>query len=173
MSDNTYNNATTEYLGEMYYSNPHIRIHKGQMFSAQLLSASVANNAYLDILFIPTQDCHIEISLGSEGKSLFSFYENPINVTLGTPMTPYNHRRNSPLVTSSTLKSAPTVTDVGTTLLQAGYIFGGTGGNTVGGLRTSRNEFMLNPSKTYLIRLQNVSGTAKSMDIQLSWYEED
>jgi hypothetical protein len=173
MSQRTYNNASTKYIGEVFYANPHIRIHKGTMYTATLLGAAVANNGFLDILFTPTEECHIEIACGSEGKALFNVYEAPTNVTGGTTLTAYNHRRASSRVSSSVLKSAPTVTDAGTTVIQSGYIYGGTGGNSVGGLRSSRNEFIFDVAKTYLIRLQNLGGATKSMDLQLSWYEEE
>jgi signal peptidase I len=67
----------------------------------------------------------------------------------------------------------PTVNAAGTLLLDS-FLPGGTGGNAGGGFLGLRanSEFILDPDKTYMVRLTNRAGTAQPASLLIQWYEE-
>jgi hypothetical protein len=48
---------------------------------------------------------------------------------------------------------------------------GGAGGNARGATARQDTEWIFAPGKRYLIRAQNVAGTAQAMSITVQWYQ--
>lgn len=152
-------------------ADAHTRIHRGEMFTADIIAASLANNANLDIIMTtPATDWpHLTVKAMIGGDGELSVYEAPA-FTGGTAITPVNHKFYSSNTWAGAVVHTPTVSNAGT-LKISHYIPGGTGGGAIGGIGGRGEEVQLKPSTSYLIRLTNVSGQARRAALDLTWYE--
>lgn len=151
----------------------HHEVHQGEMFVAFFVSGSVSNNNSIDLLFSTTgtaKDVHFVWQVTSGGDSQSYFYENATG-SGGTNFVPVNVNRTSSNLAGSVVRTGPTVGHVGTLKSQT-YIPGGKGGQTSGGLARTNTEWILAPSRVYLIRATNVAGTAQTVGIDVQFYEE-
>lgn len=149
----------------------HTQIHHGQMFTADHIVASLANNAVIDVVITtPSNDWpHIIIKASIGGDGLLQIFEGTV-FTGGTPITAVNHKFYSTNTADETIVHTPTISNDGTNKIDH-YIPGGTGGIATGGVGGRSEELVLKPSTNYLVRLTNVSGTARRAGLELMWYQ--
>ena len=114
----------------------------------------------------------ISISKLSAGNAIGYLYENAV-VSGGTSLTIMNRNRSSTIPSQGVAIVGPTVTSLGTLIVQE-ILTGGlgkkSGGGTVGG-----SNFILKGLTPYLLRLTNADtsggGTSHAAEIILSWNE--
>lgn len=152
----------------------HIRTHEGRLFTAGKLwdsTGKIANGAFADIAFTAsaTVSAHVILDVQVGGDSEVYVYEDAV-ITGGTTITPFNRNRRSSNVCATTVVHTPTVTSPGT-LLEAVFAPGGTGHKAGGGSGGFAGEFVLQFSKTYLVRVKNVSGSAQIVQTNIWLYE--
>lgn len=150
----------------------HERIHEGDTFSASYAAEGFADNAVIDfVITTGVKQFHLTGFVSAGGDALAYLYEAPtVTGGTGTAQSLLNKNRTKTNVPNSSVLRNPTVTNVGT-LLQSILIPGGTGGNAVGATTGARNEWILAPNTKYLVRLQNVAGTAQPMAMDIEGYE--
>ena len=153
----------------------HLRIHEGKTFRVATLNKSLADNAYYNITFRPTDNIHFTAEVNSSGKAYVLLYEG-ITQSAGIAYTPRNMRRSKTRVAGTTVTLNATVTQASceqAILLGAWLINGGTGPQSIGGAIRSGSEFVFKADTEYVLRLQNVAGGAKDNEFNLQWYTED
>ena len=151
----------------------HDRIHQGTLFYANMLDQTVAAGNFIDMLIrVPTGGgAHLRWSASVGADALMTIYEAPTLSADGSSITPTNYNRRSSLTASTLIFSGPTVTAVGSPVLENVYIPGGSGFFTPGGSNTGFEELVLNHNTDYLARLTNISSFATVLQIQCTWYE--
>lgn len=152
----------------------HHEVHEGEMFHAEHVATTVANNASLDLLINPgAVDQHLALSVTAGGACRVYVYENP-TASGGTAVPVYNMLRSSANPTLATVAHTPTVTATGSTAIVPGrYVPGGASAQTrVGGTIRTGTEWIYKASTPYLVRITNVSGQAVFVDAALEWYAE-
>lgn len=104
------------------------------------------------------------------GDAMGYLYENA-TVTGGTAVTPINLHRSSTRLSESAALLQPTVSNLGTLIVEQ-ILTGGTGKKAGGGGGDSARIF-LKPLTTYLFRITNKdsNNTAHAAEIILEWYE--
>lgn len=149
----------------------HYEVHEGETFTVSLLDTNIANSATIIILLrTAAKYAHLTFFASLGGDATIEFIEDPTVSNAGTPMTEWNNKRYSTTEPTVTAFSAPTIS-AGSNPLE-GFLPGGTGGNSSGGLLRPDVEFILKPNEDYALRLTNISGQAKGGCIVISWYEE-
>lgn len=155
----------------------HRMIHDGFSFHCTSRTASLANLANLDILLDCPAGCFPHIN-----GVLFSIEDSPIDIVTyegtttssnGTAVPRFNRNRNSSNTSSMIAYSGPTVTGTGTQIHDR-YVppAGGVGSNDVGVVAPNfGEEWVLQPSTKYLVRLTNNSGAAITVAMEMLWYE--
>jgi len=148
----------------------HLGIHDGGMYTISKSFLAVANNGIVDIhLVVPAgYEAHTRLYVGSEGKSNIKSYTGTTYTGAGTAITPFN-RKTAGDATTATAFHTTTPNVLGT---QRGddLIFGGGAGNSVGGTFSSDFETIIGPSTELLLRVQNVAGSAKDINIIFNYY---
>jgi hypothetical protein len=152
----------------------HNEIHEGEFFSVSFKSAddsAIADNATIAFALTPaTKYVHLQAVGAMGGDAEIEFYEVS-TVTGGTATTPRNHNRNGSDNSDVTVVRDPTVNTAGT-LLENIFLPGGTGPQAVGGAGGQRQEWVLRPAITHVVRITNRAGTAQPGSLSVSWYEE-
>jgi len=128
---------------------------------------TIANNGTLDILLkTPASSKVIMTKLAVDTSAApleMDLREDVIVSANGTAITMYNLNRQSSNAASSLLYQSPTVTDTGTPIvemeLNGDKDFGGSGARDCG--------MILDASTSYLIRINNTSGAAATMAIDI------
>ena len=103
-----------------------------------------------------------------QGDAVGFLYE-AATMTGGTSATAVKLNRNSTVASQSAITVGPTVSNVGTLVLQQ-ILIGGSGKKAGGGDIGSSN-LILKPLTSYLIRLTNVNGTAHAAEVIVEWSE--
>jgi hypothetical protein len=152
----------------------HLRTHEGRLFTAGRLwdsTAKISNNAFADIAFTTTSTSgpHAILDVQVGGDCEVYVYEDAV-ITGGTTITPFNRNRRSAATSTTTVVHTPTITSPGT-LLEAVFAPGGTGHKAGGGSGGFAGEFVTQFSKTYLVRVKNVSGSAQIVQTNIWLYE--
>ena len=155
----------------------HARIHEGKLFSLSHIQNNVANNAYIDVLIKThaSKYMHVRFESGAGGDATFTVHENPTVSNNGTLKSPLNRNRNSDITNFATFYTTPTVSALGTELvneLQPGgsggfLFFGGGSGSSSRGFE----EWILKPNEDYLVRLTNISGSLAPLGLGFTFYE--
>jgi hypothetical protein len=140
--------------GDSFFVLDYIDLTNGQVYDIQIATPDSADLA------------HMTFTFQSEAEATIIFYE-AITATGGTPITAYNHYRDSATVAGVVLAHTPSVSNTGTRLV--GWIQGS--GKTSGGGATSRNEFILKRNKKYLLRITNSTTSNNWFQYALDWYE--
>ena len=157
----------------------HSYIHEGiffQVFDLATLATTATRNFVIQTpanLYLHYRNERVS---SSGDKILIQLFEGTTldAVPGGTPLTPFNHNRESGLNSATTVLINPTITDDGLQIAQS-YIGGGTG---VGGARSGEetsaaNEWILSPATNYLVRITNGSTANNIINTLIAWYEED
>jgi len=150
----------------------HHRVHEGAFFSLGVASGTLANNASLEILIQTPADfgIHMRGIASCGGDATIDWFEGTTFSAAGTAITPANRNRQSANVARGTWTHTPTLTADGTSLFST-YILGGTGGNATGGSTGIFEEWILDQSQTYLLRLTNISGLVKVATLNIDFYD--
>lgn len=155
----------------------HHEVHEDEMFHVAHTNGSVANGASLDMLLtVGAKEAHTAWEVFAGGQVTVYLYEQPTiqEGGAGTALNVYNMKRSSLNSPTSIVTHTPTVSAVGTIPLVNGRILPGGASPTtrVGGGIRSGAEWILAPTKKYLMRVTNTSGAAIPINIVLEWYEE-
>ena len=102
------------------------------------------------------------------GDAVGFLYESA-SLSGGTAATAVKLNRNSTIASQSAITVGPTVSNVGTLVLQQ-ILIGGTG-KKAGGGEVGSSNLILKPLTSYLIRLTNVNGTAHAAELIVEWSE--
>ena len=171
--------ATFDYLEKDPYSgclgsidSAHLRVHKGQAYTASYYDAALADTTSISILFTTdsTTYPHIITSVSSSGNASVLFYEGATTSNDGTAVVTINRNRNSSNVNGLTVTHTPTVTTNGT-LIYEDYIPAGEKSKATGGSDGWGDELVLKPSTKYLLVLTNDSGASAIVSVSAGWYE--
>ena len=155
----------------------HWVVHEGLAFTANHKFTSVANSSSVDLLLInPAGNyphIHVYDIACGRGDVDVLVYEDPTASANGTEITPGNPNRNSSNTPTLTMFHTPTITDVGTLLSQVWLPPTATGVGQQAGifLSPAGTEWILAPSKSYLIRVTNNSGATISIWERIMFYE--
>lgn len=151
----------------------HHEIHEGEAYLYSDILEAVADDAFADIVILTsTKQVHIDFEGSGGGDFYGSFYENPVYDTDGSAVNPVAWNRNNVIASTVSLILSPTVSDIGTVLINK-YFPGCVTGRAVGASGSSRHEFVLPPNGVYLARITNKAGGAKTLGFAITWYEED
>jgi len=155
----------------------HAAIHRGRAFDVSVVDLALPNDGTSDLLIqAPGADIRAQflISGGCGGDARGEIFEAPTYSAAGAAVPAYHRCRCA--VGLSTLQSTvtgnPTVTDTGTKIYDT-IIYGGSGGNAVGGTGGLSLEFGLAADTDYLIRLTNISGQVHIANMNMLIYELD
>jgi hypothetical protein len=102
------------------------------------------------------------------GDAIGYLYEGS-SLTGGTPATPVGLNRVTGNTSQAAVTIAPTVTSLGTLLLQQ-ILIGGSG-KKAGGGDVGSSSLILKPLTTYLIRLTNANSTDHAAEVIVEWAE--
>jgi hypothetical protein len=152
-------------------THEHNKTHEGSFFSGGYYSASLANNATLDILIdLDTSSFHVQASTTAGGDCTIQLYEDTI-YTGGTPINVTNHNRISSNTFIGSILHTPSISNLGNQLNGTGLLMGGSQGKTYGGSFGFANEMILAPTKNYLYRITNISGGSIKAYIHIEGYQ--
>ena len=151
----------------------HHQIHLGNLFEASGYAASIADAGNLDILVRPgAARPHVRGQVNAGGSTRVRIYEGSTVSADGASVTIVNRNRNSLNTPVTTMFTGPTVTGIGTLLVDELLAGGSAGGNrTIGSSLSSFEEYILKPDINYILRLTNVSGVAVAASFTLAFYE--
>jgi hypothetical protein len=151
--------------------NPHRKIHDGELYEVYLYDATLANSASINIS-TPNpigEDVHLTFDGGCGGDALLELLEGA-TVTGGDAVTAHNMNRNYDdssisVVTNTTLGGTPTT-------LVAIFMPGGQRQQAAGGSGGTRAglEWVTDPTKSYAVRVTNLSGAEKPASIGVNFY---
>ena len=150
----------------------HARIHSGQAFFYSEFNTIGATNR--DLLLV-TPDTAVRIYLvfdvSTNAEVAVFFYEGTTTSADGTGVTELNRDRNSANTADLVITHTPTVTGVGTALIQ--YQIGSATGppsRRAGGSALQRPEIILDQNTKYLLRITGV-GSDTDISTFIDWYE--
>lgn len=153
----------------------HHEVHEGETFTSSYKSADgapVADNGTVDLLLqTGAKYAHLVFGVACGGDLEIALYEGTTVSNLGTPLAENNMKRYSAKTATVAVTHSPTVTLVGTLLLNR-FVPGGTGPQAVGSTSRENTEWVLKASTIYLIRGINRAGNAQPMSTVAQWYEE-
>ena len=169
---------TDEFTGfNVDITGDHAYIHDGRAFSA-VGSVSLVAGAFYDLtLTTPAASVgYVHYRPARFGSSASyckaSIIEAP-TFTAGTAATPTNRNRNSTRAAGTVYKYNAGYTSGGIVLDSIAIGSGGNPNARGGGSDGSAEEIVFKPATTYLIRIENLAGGAKSdISWNLFWYEE-
>lgn len=151
----------------------HARVHRGQFYTCGYYATGIDNNDSIEILMqAGNADVHTYVNIASGGDSTFSVFEGVTITNAGTSITAFNHNRTSSNTPTVTTTHTPTISDYGTQLGSTEFIPGGTQPHSVGILASvGAEQLVLSSNEDYIIRLTNTAGSAKALNINISFYE--
>ncbi len=150
----------------------HHETHKGNAYEVSRIFEDVASDGNADVLIKvgANKDLHLVAHVSGGGDIYARIYEATTVSADGTGIITCNKNRNFSDGSDGLFYYSPTVTGVGTLLLET-YIPGGSGGIAVGGSADIDYEQDLKKDTNYLIRVVNKAGLAKTISIWLVYYE--
>lgn len=174
-----YQDKDGEYaLSGSIYPSPSInigelRLNEGVAFALGIVrdfSNPLPDNQSIDIAIAFPAGVTPTISISGlcAGDAMGYLYEGA-SVTGGTSITPVQKNRSLTTASQGVALYNPTVSSLGTKILEQ-ILIGGSG-KKAGGGSTGSSDLILKPLTTYLFRLTNVNGTAHAAEIILEWYE--
>jgi len=153
----------------------HKKTHESKYFSGGHQSASVANNASVDILLhVGTIPIHTIFLATTDGAALGYLYEGVTYSSSGSALTVSNHNRENPVASTATAYHTPTVSATGAQIDGIAQIAGGAGPHAIGGSSSHlTGEIILARNTDYLLRITNISGSSQRMTSHFEFYEPD
>lgn len=150
-------------------------VKRGLQYEASFEALAVTAAANVDLIFTTTSKPVIIKGRFIEFDGEFmeaNVYANP-DFTGGTPLAVYNLNNISPVASTVTLLSAPTVTGPGTQAGATTYGIGTTsqGQSIAGTYMQEGNERLLSPNTSYLLRITNTDDAAQDIACYITWYE--
>jgi hypothetical protein len=153
----------------------HHEIHEGDFYSFGYTFIDVASTAFAYLRFLTgAKEFHYGIEIDTEGKAYAFLYRGTTYTLDGTTVALINNNCGSSNTALTTAFFTPTPDAFGTLLTPPNGILipGGLGPQSIGGSVKSNEERVGAVSGDYLIAVQNVSGLAKDITIQVAGYEE-
>lgn len=152
----------------------HHHIHEGIYFECQQIYLQVPNDGYIRWLVKapPTKAMHLIAVIVAEGKTYMKTYTGTTFTNEGTPVPIFNRRIGVSPASESVITQNPTINVLGTKRFDT-FIPGGLGPQSSGGVSDQRVETLVLPNNSFLLQLQNVSGQAKDIALNLQWYEHE
>ncbi len=149
----------------------HHEIHEGSAFQVSHAEDIGSGSTYKFLITTPntTKWIHMFALAITEIEAEIRLYEDPTTPAAGSDLTAYNKNRNSAAVTGLTAIKRGVTTVADGTLIQTVHLGSG---RTDGGQARSENEWILKQNTSYIIAIQNVSGSAANYcTLVLNWYE--
>jgi len=143
----------------------HHKVHSGKFYTGTATGTIVASD-YRTYAFRPSSSkmpVHFEGVISTTGPAIISLLESPtISTNTGeTSVTMYNNYRTSSNTIGMTMASCnSSVVTAGTRLDVVIMGSSGSGPIRIGGESGQRNEFILDSTKTYVIKIDNQNGAA-------------
>jgi len=165
--------------GVLSASHQENTLFKGQKFAAWGVKASIAINAYYDIVLRTpagsTAYVHLMKVRGwvDGGQCRIQLFETPTTATSDTAFTPVNQNRLSTDTSGVEIETSATVT-VGAAVQVDEEIFGGgtSKKDDLGaGAGPGMAQYVLDTSTVYVIRALNKSADSSTVSIRLEWAE--
>lgn len=159
---------------EKIIDNAHYMIHDGSVWGvSQYYTAPAAAVINLAINTTNTSNnVQCSFSVESSGQALLKFYEGVTVSAAGTTITAYNfNRTNSGTTCSPKFFYNATWSTKTETLLTTELLPGGSVPPTRVGAVSSSDEWILSPSKRYLIELTNQAGSTITATINIKFNE--
>ena len=154
----------------------HSANHEGRLFTAGKVHLNVADNAYCSVSLVNTNRHELAItwSAQAEGKALLDVFTEVDLDGTETELTVYNFNKYpSAPSTVVTAYEAHTVDSWGNQTMPQELILGGTGPQSTGAGHEPKYEIILPSGRSMTVRVQNVSGQAKDVGVNLRWSEID
>lgn len=153
--------------GVIVIDTVHAHIHAGELFAADLVNLALASAADLEILIrtavgVPV---HLRITVGAGGDARVRLFEAPTTSADGAALPLEDRNRVTDSTPTALTFSGPTVTDDGTSLLDAVQPA------SKGASFVPFGEFVLAADTDYLVRATNLAGGAQPVSIQVDMYE--
>jgi len=153
----------------------HREIHEGDFYSASYKTPDgdplADNGTLVFVLTMNSRYAHLTSLMACGGDGEIEVYEGTNIDADGTPITPQNHKRTDPTATRMTVVRDPTINADGL-FLDHKFIPGGSGPFSVGAAGWHRQEWILQPTVNYMLRLTNRAGGAQPVSLSVEWYEE-
>lgn len=155
----------------------HAYIHDGRLYETFYKATLTAANTFnIGFLTAASKYVHYRPSAVSSSGDLVTIYlyESAVVYSASSTLSSYNHNRNVTAAATAIVKVASTVSAAGTLISQS-FIGGGTGvgGAKSGAERGDVNEWVLQPSTQYVIKVNNGSAASNTIQVNILWYEED
>lgn len=152
----------------------HKRVHLGKEWDISAIYDAVVDDANADLVVTTgVKELHVLHNEAASGDAYGYVYEAPtVTGGTGTPATVMNSNRVVGDAGAPTALVDPTITDVGTKLVQW-FSPGGTGGKASGEGGSRDTEIVLAPSTDYLFRLTNKKGNNAIISWTLHAYFHD
>lgn len=161
--------ASTNSLQTIDYA--HHEVHAGSAYFYKSAHA-IAKAATVDHLIITTDTTawshmvfHVE---GLSSTITVQIYEDTETSATGTLEDSFNRNRNVANDNTTEIYEAPTVTGVGTLLVEWDL---GAGKNSDGGMKRDAVELVLKQESQYLLRVTEDNTAATTVNIGFDWYE--
>lgn len=153
--------------------SPHSYIHQGHTYCSGHLAEGVANDASLELLLVTgaTYQAHLSMEVAGGGDYYVSIFEDTTTSDDGTALTERNKVRAITDTANVTVTHTPTITGDGNQLGPTRYFPGGRAAAGAGVMGASREEWVLDVSTKYLIRVTNKAGSAKTLAAFCEWYD--
>lgn len=168
--------VSKEWYADVQVDNVLRNVINWKSFDLNYLEQTVANNGAISLLIKTWNSVkmHFKVTIASEWKALYKSY---IGWTYSWWTAPDNNKlsilkRNatSNYISDVTVKYNPTITTAWTQRANL-LILGWTGPQSTW-WTTWTSESIIWPNSEFLIRLTNVSGQNKDMQLIIEWYEE-
>ena len=151
----------------------HYRLHEGRafyMYENRKNGTPLVDDGYITFAIASGSGTRMHMTIGGicGGDGEIQLYEGS-TVTGGTAKTAIARSRQGSITSDTAILLDPTITTLGTQLFEE-LVAGGVKKRAGGGSGES-SQFLLAPLTTYIIRLQNVSGSSQYATLELEWYE--
>lgn len=149
-----------------------VALNAGTAYMATAVKASVANNGTLDLLAkVPLDVLTYALASGSAASDIqVQFFEGTTVSADGAAANVISRNRLTPGTSVVAVSVDPTVTDLGTLLLET--VVGGGRTRSYGTSFQTDDEIILDTDQQYLIRITNISGSGGvTLSVVLSWFE--
>lgn len=149
--------------------HPHHEIHQGSFFNAYHFNDLAGTTSmYYHFIVAAGKALHITMDLFVEAELLIYIYEAPTTLNDGTLITAYDRNRDTGNTPTALVHHSPNITANGT---QIAFSYVPAGKFSSGG-QSTRFEWIFKKSTKYLVRIQNLLGTASQYSVNFDWYEE-